>query len=170
VYNPRPVPVALFLVVLAALAFGCASKQEPRAEDAAKMSAPRADPEEGPPKDPAADPLLTAATRICRLVDHKDEGVLAVAFVPEFFDTTSPAKLDAALHEVRQSLGRCKAPMTIVRRASPLEGVVAIECDDGVLVLSIGLSPASNRPMMTLDLEMQPLATLHDVQKPARPK
>jgi hypothetical protein len=158
------------LLVLSILAASCGSQPKTAPEDATNASARRADPEEGPPTDPNADPLFTAATRICRLVDHKDEGVLAVAFVPEFFDTTSPAKLDAALFEVRGALGRCGEHMVVVERASPLEGTVAVECEHGVLLLSIGLATTSHHPMMTLGTELRPQTSLRDVRKPTAPK
>jgi hypothetical protein len=149
--------------VLWFLLAACAPKVEPKA-------APHPDPEDGPPPDPSAEPLFTAATRICRLVDRRDDGVLAVAFAPTFFDTTAPAKLDAAFYEVRGALGRCGEHMTVVQRVSPLEGVVAVECEHGVLLLSIGLDTTPHRPMMTLGLDMRPGSTLRDMKREAAPK
>jgi hypothetical protein len=154
---------ALFLA-LAVLAASCGSQPKAAPEDATRTRAP--DSEEAPKADPNADPLFLSATRICRLVDHKDEGVLAVAFVPEFFDTISPAKLDAALFEVRGALGRCGEHMVVVDRASPLEGTVAVECEHGVLMLAIGLTAAAHHPMMTLGTELRPQTTLRDLRKP----
>src|SRR5580700_5095417 len=106
----------LFCLLLAACSTSAAK--------VAPKTAPRPDPEDGPAPDPSAEPLFTAATRVCRLVDHKDDGVLAVAFAPTFFDTTPPAKLDAAFYEVRGALGHCSEHMVVLERASPLEGVV----------------------------------------------
>jgi hypothetical protein len=129
-------------------------------------AAERPDSEDGPPRDPSAEPLFVAAKRICRLVDHKDDGVLAVAFAPGFFDTTPPAKLDAAFYEVRGALGHCGDKMKVIERASPLEGVVAVECEHGVLLLSIGLDITPLQQMMALGLDMRPGSTMRDVQPP----
>jgi hypothetical protein len=150
----------LFSILLAACG---AAKPEPKAPPT------RPDPEEGPPLDPNAEPLFVAAKRICRLVDHKDDGVLAVAFAPGFFDTTPPAKLEAAFFEVRGALGRCGEHMNVIERTSPIEGVVAVECELGVLLLSIGLDTSPNRPMMTLGLDMRPGSTMTDVQSHKAP-
>jgi hypothetical protein len=159
---PRALEPCLLLLVLFV---GCSSNPPAKVlSDGAKTASPKPDPEDGPPPDPNAEPLFTAATHVCRLVEHRDDGVLAVAFVPEFFDTTPPAKLDAALYEVRGALGHCGPQMAVVQRASPLEGVVAVLCEHGVLLLSIGLSTASYRPMMTLGLDMRPGKTLRDVR------
>src|SRR5260370_1741138 len=128
----RPVLLVLPWIFVVA----CVAAPAPKTEDSAKDSAPPGDPEE-PPTDPNADPLLVAATRICELVDHKDDAVLAAAFVPEFFDTTPPPKLDRAFFEVRGALGRCGEHMIVVQRRSPIEGVVAVECEHGVLMLTI---------------------------------
>ncbi len=159
---PRTLEPFVLLLVLFA---GCSSNPPAKApSDGAKTASAKPDPEDGPAPDPNAEPLFTAATHVCRLVEHRDDGVLAVAFVPEFFDTTPPAKLDAALFEVRGALGNCGPHMIVVKRVSPLEGIVAVECEHGVLLLSIGLSTASYRPIATLDLEMQPTKTLRDVR------
>jgi hypothetical protein len=130
--------------------------------DAARPPVERADPEE-PPTDPGADPLFTAATHVCRLVERKDEGVLAAAFAPDFFDTTPPAKVDATLYEVRGALGLCGSHMKVVERSSPLEGVVAVECEHGVLMLSMALGTAEYRPIMALGIETRTGSKLHDL-------
>jgi hypothetical protein len=145
-------------LVVCVLLASCAANVAPKPP-------PRPDPEDGPPPDPSAEPLFTAASRVCRLVDHKDDGVLAVAFAPNFFDTTPPAKLDAAFYEVRGALGRCSEHMIVVERTSPLEGVVAVECEHGVLLLSVGLDVTPHRPMMTLGLDMRPGSTLANVRR-----
>ncbi len=150
------------LLLVSILLAACGAKPALKAPE-------RPDPEEGPPRDPGAEPLFVAAKRICRLVDHRDDGVLAVAFAPGFFDTTPPAKLDAAFYEVRGALGQCGEHMTVVERASPLEGVVAVECEHGVLLLSIGLDITPLQQMMALGLDMRPGSTLADVQRPPAP-
>jgi hypothetical protein len=155
----RPVAVVLLSILLAA----CASTPAPR-------PAPRPDPEDGPPPDPSTEPLFAAAKQVCRLVERKDDGVLAVAFAPNFFDTTPPEKLDAAFHEVRGALGQCGPHMTVLERASPLEGTVAVECEHGVLLLAIGLDVTPHRPMMTLGLDMRPGTTLRELQAHPAPK
>jgi hypothetical protein len=152
-----------FFSILLAACGATAAKPEPKAPP------PRPDPEEGPPLDPSAEPLFVAAKRICRLVEHKDDGVLAVAFAPGFFDTTPPAKLEAAFFEVRGALGRCGEHMSVIERSSPIEGIVAVECELGVLLLSIGLDTTPNRPMMTLGLDMRPGSTMADVQNHKAP-
>jgi hypothetical protein len=153
-------------ILLAACSVKPVPKAPPRPEP---EEAQPADPEDGPPRDPSAEPLFVAATRVCRLVEHKDDGVLAVAFAPGFFDTTPPATLEAAFYEVRGALGRCGKPMAVVERASPLEGVVAVECEHGVLLLSIGLDTTPLRPMMTLGLDMRPGSTMSDVRTHTTP-
>jgi hypothetical protein len=155
----------LAVATLAILSAGCGSKPEPKAPDA-----PRPDPEEGPPVDPNADPLFTAATRICRLVDHKDEGIIAVAFAPEYFDTTPPTRLDDALHEVRTALGLCSERMKVVERVSPVEGIVGVECEHGVLLLSIGLADTPHKPMLAFGYQVRPGTTLRDMQKQTAPR
>jgi hypothetical protein len=150
-------------LLLCVLLAACAAKVDPKA-------ATRPDAEEGPPPDPSVEPLFVAANHVCRLVDRKDDGVLAVAFAPSFFDTTPPAKLDAAFYEVRGALGRCGEHMAVVERASPLEGVVAVECEHGVLLLAIGLDVTPHRPMMTLGLDMRPGSTMADVKSLAGSK
>jgi hypothetical protein len=156
--------------VILVLAASCAWTPESRTPaNATKRSDQQADPEK-PPPDPSAEPLFTAATQVCRLVERKDDGVLAVAFVPEFFDTTPPAKLDAALYEVRGALGLCSSHMIVVERTSPLEGVVAVECEHGILMLSMGLGTAAHRPMVTLGIEPRPGSTLRDLLAPVPPK
>jgi hypothetical protein len=155
------------VVLLALLCLvACGGRVEPKAPsgEATNTSAPRVDPEDGPPTDSNAEPLFTAAARICRLVDHKDDNLLAVSFAPGFFDTTPPTKLDAAFFEVRGALGHCGSHMTVIQRASPLEGVVAVECEHGVLLLSIGLDTTPHRPMMTLGLEMRPGSNLREMR------
>jgi hypothetical protein len=155
--------LCLFAILLAACGAANATEPEPKAPPQ------HPDPEEGPPLDPSAEPLFVAAKRICRLVDHKDDGVLAVAFAPGFFDTTPPTKLEAAFFEVRGALGRCGEHMIVIERSSPIEGIVAVECELGVLLLSIGLDTTPNRPMMTLGLDMRPGSTMADVQSHKAP-
>ncbi len=151
------------LLWMAILLAACAAKPEPKAPPA------HPDPEEGPPLDPSAEPLFVAAKRVCRLIDHRDDGVLAVAFAPGFFDTTPPAKLEAAFYEARGAVGRCGEHMIVLQRSSPLEGVVAVECELGVLLLSIALDTAPFRPMMTLGLDMRPGSTMADVKSAQSP-
>jgi hypothetical protein len=140
----------------AILLMACSATPPPKAP-------PSPAPEAEPTPDPIAEPLFVAATRICRLVDHKDDGVLAVAFAPGFFDTTPPAKLEAAFYEIRGALGRCGTHMKVIERTSPIAGLVAIECELGVLLLSIGLDDTPLRTMVTLGLDMRPGSTMRDV-------
>jgi hypothetical protein len=155
----RSPPLAILFFLLSA----CAATPDAKTSlDAAKPSAPRADPEE-PPTDPNTDPLFAGAFHVCRLVERKDEGLLATAFAPDFFETTPPAKVDATLHEVRDALGLCGSHMKVVERSSPLEGVVAVECEHGVLMLSMALGTAEYRPIMALGIETRPATTLLDL-------
>src|SRR5215472_619819 len=151
--------VSVVVVALAGASAACGGKPEPKAptgDDSEGAAEARHDPEEGPALGSGDDPLLVAATRMCRLIDHKDTGVIAVAFAPEFFDENPPAKLDAALSEIRTGLGRCTGRMVVTQRASPIEGKVGIACEHGVLMLSIGLAPTEQKPMMALGYELRP--------------
>jgi hypothetical protein len=115
--------------------------------------------------DPSAEPLFMAAKRICRLVDHRDDGLLAVAFAAGFFDATPPTKLDQAFKDIRDGLGRCGERMRVIDRVSALEGTVAVECENGVLLLAIGLDAAPSKPMLTLGLDLRPTSTISDIVK-----
>jgi hypothetical protein len=153
------------------LAAACASTPKSKTSaEVAKESGERVEPEEPPPLDPNAEPLFTAATQVCRLIERKDDGILAIAFVPGFFDTTPPAKLDAALYEIRGALGLCSSHMVVVERVSPLEGVVAVECEHGVLMLSMGLGTAAHRPIATLGIEPRPGSTMRDLRAHTPPQ
>ncbi len=113
---------------------------------------------------------MAQAKRVCRLVEHKDDGVLAVAFAPGFFDTTPPAKLEAAFYEARGALGRCGEHMAVLQRARVhSRGSSRWSASSASSSSSIGLDTAPFRPMMTLGLDMRPGSTMADVRKAQSP-